>query len=107
KITSSEWVYATVNGLVYSIDKDNPAEIQTDIMGNVTIITMATDVSVPIFHVEADFFDKTLNIYPNGKVEKGLKSVKTGDDLKNARTQDGQPVLSQSYDPATLDGVAY
>src|SRR6185295_4488326 len=56
--------------------------------------------------VEADFFDKTLNIYPSRKVEKGIKAIMNGDDLKHVRTQDGKPVLERSYDMATLDGVA-
>jgi hypothetical protein len=106
RITASEWTYVTANGLVYSLDLDNAAEIETDVMGNVTIITMATDISTPILHVQGDFFAKTLNIYPNGKIQKGLSAIRKGDDLKNARTKDGKPVLTQSYDPATLDGVA-
>lgn len=106
RISSSEWMYAEANGLIYSLDRDNPAAIETDMMGNVTIISMPTDISTPIFHVEADFFDKTLNIYPNGKVLKGINAIKNGDDLMNAKTQDGQPVLTRTYDRDTLNGVA-
>lgn len=51
KITSSEWQYATVNGAVYSLDGDVPAEMETDAFGNVTIISHAFDISPAVIHV--------------------------------------------------------
>ncbi|MFD0586510.1 hypothetical protein ACFQZE_00740 [Paenibacillus sp. GCM10027627] len=106
QMTSSEWMYAGINGLTYSLDMDNAAEIETDRMGNVTIVQMTSDISSAIFHIEADFLDKTLNIYPNGRIHKGLQAIKSGDDLKNAVTSDGKPVLSSNLDQSTLNGVA-
>lgn len=106
KVTASQWVYVEANGLIYSLDKDNPASIKTDTMGNLTLITMADDIAAPIFHVQADCFEKSLNIYPNGKVQRGLAAIGRGSDLAAAKTQDGKPLVSGSYDPATLDGVA-
>ncbi len=109
RITSSEWIYATINGLIYSLDKDNPAVVATDGIGNVTIITDTGDVASPIFHVEGDNFDKTLNVYPNGKITKGLRTIQSGDDLKNAKTQADENVVT---DPSirknadTLNGIA-
>jgi hypothetical protein len=106
RITSSEWMYVQINGLTYSLDKDNAAEIETDLMGNITIVQMTADISSAIFHVEADFLDKTLNIYPNGRIHKRLQAIKSGDDLKKAVTADGKPVISASLDQTSLDGVA-
>lgn len=53
KITASEWIYCTINGLVYSVDEDTPAEVEADIQGNITIITAAIDISPAILHVQS------------------------------------------------------
>jgi hypothetical protein len=105
-VTASEWFYATANGLVYSIDKDNPAALVTDGMGAVTLIAMTADIAPPIVHVTSSIFDKVVNIYPNGAVQKALAAVKSGSDLKNAKTADGQPVVDPSTPQSTCDGVA-
>jgi hypothetical protein len=106
KVTSSEWTYVTANGLVYSLDLHNPAEIPLDFNGDLTIIASTRDIAAPILHVEADCFDKTLNVYPNGKVLQGLQAIKSGDDLKQAVTADGKPVVDPATDPGVLSGVA-
>ncbi|PWW02921.1 hypothetical protein DFQ01_108200 [Paenibacillus cellulosilyticus] len=106
RITSSEWMYVQMNGLTYSLDQHNAAEVETDLMGNVTIVQMTSDISSAIYHVEADFLDKTLNIYPNGRIHKGLQVIKSGGDLKKAVTADGKPVVTAQLDDKTLDGVA-
>lgn len=106
RLTSSIWVYAQVNGKTYSLDKDNPAMIPIDAMGNVTIVNMASDISSPVYHVESGFFSETINIYPNGHILKGLQDIKSGDDLRNAQTQDGKPVLTQQLNDNTANGIA-
>lgn len=53
KITSSEWQYCTVNGLVYSLDVDVPAEVELDPQGNITIISTAVDISPPVLHIQS------------------------------------------------------
>ncbi len=105
-ITSSEWLFATINGKVYSLDKDNPAIVPTDSRGMINIIQMTDHIAAPIFHLEADFLDKTINIYPNGKIQKGLSEISSGDDIKNAKDADGKPVLTTDQSADTLDGVA-
>ena len=105
-ITSSEWLFATINGKVYSLDKDNPAIIPTDARGMINIIQMTDHIAAPIFHLETDFWDKTVNIYPNGKIQKGLSEISSGDDIKNAKDADGKPILTTDQSSDTLDGVA-
>lgn len=105
-ITSSEWMYVTINGGMYSIDKDTPAVVETDTLGNITIINMANDISSPIFHIDTNNADEVMNIYPNGKIKKGLQSIKSGNDFKNVVTQDGKKLLSKDYDQNTLNGIA-
>ena len=51
KITSSEWQYVTINGSVYSLDLDVPAEVEADLFGDITIISPATDVSPAVIHI--------------------------------------------------------
>jgi hypothetical protein len=106
KITSSEWSYVTANGKVYSLDHDNPAQVPTDVQGNVTIIALTRDIASPILHVESDIFASTVNLYPNGKVHDGLAAIQTGSDLTNAKTADGKPVVGPGLSSDTADGVA-
>ncbi|MEN0005276.1 MAG: hypothetical protein AAF798_14075, partial [Bacteroidota bacterium] len=106
RITASEWQYVAINGLVYSLDKDVPADVPLDEMGNLTVIMPASSAACSVLHVEADFFDGTLNVYPNGKVLKGLNGVQKGEDLKNAKTPEGEPVVDPTTKKEDLDGVA-
>jgi hypothetical protein len=105
RITSSEWHWATANGLVYSLDHDTPAQVTTDSQGSVTIISLATDIAAPIYHLECEQFDKIVNLYPNGKILAGLQRIEAGSDLRNARTATGAPVVDPALDSDTLDGV--
>jgi len=104
-LTASDWVYATVNGKVYSLDLDTPVMVRADAAGKVTVIVQAADISTPILHVSSDSFVEVVNCYPNGRVYQGLGNIKTGADLK-AATADGKPVLDPGTDDATADGVA-
>ena len=107
KITASEWVYVTINGFIHSLDQASCAEVSTDMMGNVTIITATEDIACPVYHLTADWMDKTLNIYPNGKIAKGLANIKSAADLRSAKTKDGKPILANaSFDDDTLTAVA-
>lgn len=105
EITASEWTYVTINGLVYSLDLDTPLEVTTDETGALTVIGIASDIAPPILHVRSDLFDKTVNIYANGKIQAGLQAIKSGSDLRNARTPSG-PVIDHSVSDEALDGVA-
>ncbi|KAK6352477.1 hypothetical protein TWF730_009302 [Orbilia blumenaviensis] len=106
KITSSEWQYCIINGLMYSLDIDTPAIVTTDPFGKITIIGPANDSSPPVLHIQSDSFSETINIYPNGKIQHYLRKVKDGNDLRSARTQDGKPVLDQSLNKDLTDSIA-
>jgi len=105
EITASEWTYVTINGLAYSLDLDTPLEVTTDETGALTVIGIASDIAPPILHVRSDLFDKTVNIYANGKIQAGLQAIKSGKDLRNAQTPSG-PVIDHSVSDEALDGVA-
>ncbi|KAF3919766.1 hypothetical protein ABW20_dc0108395 [Dactylellina cionopaga] len=106
KITSSEWQYCQINGIMYSLDVDTPAYVTTDALGNVTIVGPANDISPPLLHLQSDSFSETINIYPNGKLQHYLQKVKNGNDLRAARTQDDKPILDSSITTELSDRVA-
>jgi hypothetical protein len=106
QLTAESWIYATINGLIYSLDKDTPATVTTDSSGSINIIQLTNDIAPPELHLDADFLASTLTIYANGKIQKGLRGIQSGADLKNATGQDGKPVLGGSYPDDTLDAVA-
>lgn len=105
ELTASEWSYVTINGSVYSLDIDAPAKVATDESGTLTLISLASDIAPPIIHVRSTAFSQTVNVYPNGKIQRGLAAIKSGKDLRNVRLGSGSLV-----DPAigsdTLDGLA-
>lgn len=104
-LTSSDWMYATVNGRLLSLDIDSPAAVTTDSTGNITVIVPASDISTPILHISSADLPGIVNVYPNGRVHQGLSSIRTGADLKGA-TANGKPVVDPSMDPNTADGTA-
>ncbi|KAI1802876.1 hypothetical protein F4811DRAFT_572527 [Daldinia bambusicola] len=106
KITSSEWQYATVNGLVYSLDSHVPAEVQTDEFGNITIISTASDVAPAVLHITSDVFKETLSVFPNGKIHHHLLNITDGASLREARTQDGKSVLPNDISEDVSNGIA-
>ncbi|KAI1644579.1 uncharacterized protein F4817DRAFT_318734 [Daldinia loculata] len=106
KITSSEWQYATVNGLVYSLDNHVPAEVETDEFGDITIISTASDVAPAVIHIASDAFNETLSIFPNGKIHHHLLGITDGASLRAARTQDGKSVLPSEISEDVSDGIA-
>lgn len=105
-LRSSEWVYVVANGLVYSLDKDTPAIIATDVLGHITIIQQTETISAPILSLSTDFLDQEINIHANGKIREGLSEIKQGTDLTNAKDQNGDPILDKQYEPGILTGIA-
>ncbi|HEU5226197.1 MAG TPA: hypothetical protein VFU49_00190 [Ktedonobacteraceae bacterium] len=106
-ITASEWVYVTINGCSYELDSTHPIAIAPDVQGNITIINRVTTISTPIFHLQAAFLDHVIDVDPAAKIKSGLKQIKSGSDLKNARTRDGASSLLQgNHDDQTLDHCA-
>ncbi len=105
-LKSSEWIFVNINGKTYSLDVDNPAKVVTDSRGMINIIQMTEDISTPIIHLDAAFLDKTVNIYQNGKIEKGLAEIESGEDIQNAKDANGDPILTTEQSPDTLNGVS-
>lgn len=55
RITCSEWQYYTINGLLYSLDEDVPAQVTTDDLGNLTLIATASGIATHVLHIQGLF----------------------------------------------------
>ncbi|HSR53241.1 MAG TPA: hypothetical protein VLV83_20650 [Acidobacteriota bacterium] len=106
KVTSSDWIRATVNGSTYSINPETCAEVTPDVQGGITVMQRADNIQTPVLFVEADFLPAKLTVNPAQKIFKGLSEVRSGADLKKATDRDGKPVLRQSVDDQTLNQSA-
>lgn len=79
----------------------------TNCLGNITIICEANTLSCPVFHIESDFTDKVVNVYPFSHIFQTLKkNTATGDLLQNAYDQFGQGVIDGDFDQVTLDSMS-
>jgi len=105
-VTASEWTHAEVNGSNHTLDPYTPVEVRTDVQGNVTIINKVSSISTPRFYLSAELLEGEVEANPASKVEDGLKSIKSGEDLMNARTSDGSPLLDKSIGREKADAAA-
>jgi hypothetical protein len=107
-VNASKRTLTIINGRAHVIDDDpaEPVRVTTDFAGNVTIIQRVTTISTPSFRLRADFIDGAIDVDPAAKLMAGLRRVQSGDDLANAPTQDGKPLVTRQVDRATLDGAA-
>jgi hypothetical protein len=107
-LTASEWTYATVNGYLKVLEPDDAIVMKTDSLGRLTIINKVSTVTTPIFRATADFLTEPVMANPAANVLAGLGKVQTGQDLLDATTQEGQPVVTGEArnDPDGLDAVA-
>jgi hypothetical protein len=50
-ITSSELQYLLINNVAYTVDSKVAAMVSPGMMGNITIISSATDLASPVLHI--------------------------------------------------------
>ncbi len=107
-ITASEWMYATVNGYFKALDPTDAIDAVTDSLGKVTIINKVGRMATPIFSVTAECLAAPVTANPAANVLAGLAKLQTGQDLLDAQTLDGQPVITGDLrnDSDQLDAVA-
>jgi hypothetical protein len=102
RLAASEWCEVTINGVSHVLDSKNTLEVKTDMQGNITIINKADGISTPIFRI----VECPEPINPALKIKKGLETIKTVDDLKNARRQNGKPLVAPSVKEEDLKEAA-
>ncbi|WP_111600377.1 hypothetical protein [Chitinophaga skermanii] len=104
-LSSSEWLYVEINGEAYNMDVNHPVSVTTDNRGMINIVQLTDEVLSPIFYLDAAFLDKTINVFPHGKVIDGLSNIQSADDLRKAKDINGDPILTGYHPPATLNHV--
>ncbi|NJK32493.1 MAG: hypothetical protein HC927_08820, partial [Deltaproteobacteria bacterium] len=107
RVSASELTYTTINGNLYVLAADQWITVNTDPTGTLTCINRVTDIATPIYTVAADFLTAPVVLNPADKVIGGLAGIKSGDDLKNAKKQDGTPLISGDYSDEVYDYAAY
>jgi hypothetical protein len=103
KITS-EPLLVTANNRSYYINK-NPTVIPTNASGQVTIVTPADELlGGPVFAVTVEHGQQseTVNAYAAQRVLDRLSRVKTGDDIKNAKSTTGKAVFPQTQSSTSV-----
>lgn len=107
QLSASEWTYTTVNGNLYALDDQNLVTVHTDQNGTISFINKISSIATPIFTIKSDAFEDEIVLNPAKKLTEGLASIQTGDDLKNAKKQNGDPLFDASkYSDQQLDYMA-
>jgi hypothetical protein len=104
EVTADTWTYVFLNGALHAIDRSQPLQVTTDLTGELTIITEATDISAPMIHLRVEGIDGVRDIEPADKIKRKLAEVK---DFADEKLQDGQSLLDerQKKDTGTLNNV--
>ncbi len=105
KVTASAAVTITSGGKTYQIDSKTPAWLQTDGIGELSIVSQASTISATALYLWSNFMDleEAIVIYPDYDTCNRLSQVQ-GQDLANATTYDGSPLLPSGY--TGTDGLA-
>lgn len=59
-----------------------------------------------LIQITGDSFAETINVYPSGKIQYHLQHVNDGKGLRDAKQQDGKPVIDPATSEDVSDGVA-
>ncbi|KZF24922.1 hypothetical protein L228DRAFT_58472 [Xylona heveae TC161] len=108
-LKSSGYVDILVNGLSVQA---NPSGVPlfTDQDGLLTLVVPTDGISSNSFTIatkdDASDAEGALPIDPTAKVYDALSKIQTGDDLKNAKTQLGQPLLQKELSDNDIDQAA-
>lgn len=108
-VNASEWAYTQVNGNLYILDdnEDAPITVHTDALGYLTLINQVGDLSTPVYTFQHPNTKENLIANPSTKVTEGLAAIQSGDDLKNATNQLGEPVITGDYSDDVFNYAAY
>jgi hypothetical protein len=110
RLRSSGWVSIIVNGRNVSVGPDG-LTIRTDSHGVVTLIIPTEDISSYTFTLDDvpgnnSLSGQSFSIDPSTKIQAALASIQSGDDLKDAKTKSGKPLIDSDLSQDDLDGAA-
>lgn len=82
-LTSSQWGYVTINGYLWELSPNDPVEVRTDSLGNLTIIAPTVTLGTPVYHVKAkpQAGSEPANLNPAAKAIQKLSQIRTAQDL--------------------------
>lgn len=95
RLSASDYVQLEANGVSYTLNKGDAAMIAPDAYGDISIITLADDISTPVLYLEHPSLSGKITINPAAKVHDGLNAIKSADDLVKAKLQDGRELVDE------------
>ncbi len=81
RVSASSRARVVINGVAHVVDEGTSVEALTDFQGNVTLINRVRDLSTPLVHLRADFFDGVLDVDPAHNVADRLRKVQGPGDV--------------------------
>lgn len=93
RLSASDYVQLEANGISYTLSKGDAVTITPDAYGDISIITLADDISTPVLYLEHPSFVSRIVINPAAKVHDGLNAIKSADDLGKVKLQDGRELV--------------
>ncbi len=95
-----------INNQKRFLQPQKPFEVALDELHNINIIYPTDSLSANSVFISADFLDTTIEINPtHGITEAMSEKIKNTDDLLNAQTQTGQPLLKQRLSQQELEQI--
>lgn len=92
KVSADTWTQLFLNGGLHGVDGEGPATVVTDLLGDLTIVSDAMDISSPTITVLVDG-EPPVTFNPADGVKGKLEKVK---DFAEERLPDGQPLLNEA-----------
>lgn len=94
-----------INNKKYQLSATLPTELPY--AGYYNIVYPADSIAAPEIIISAPFIDEAIVIDPAAPLKQKISTkIRTGADLANAKKQDGTPLISGTYDMATLNEAA-
>jgi hypothetical protein len=81
RVSASSRARVVINGEAHIIGEGVSVDALTDFQGNLTVINRVRDLSTPLLHLRADFFDGVLDVDPAHNVADRLRNVQGPGDV--------------------------
>lgn len=95
-ISASAQIQLEVNGEGITVSPKQSTRVQPNERGNITIMAKTDSLASTHLYLESDALSERLVINPGTKLQNQLKKIKSGNDLKKAKTADGSPLIDSS-----------
>lgn len=107
KISADTNIFAYINSKSYHIGPNHEVTFELGIVPEFTLICPVTDIAGANIYLKASFLTEDASINLANKVLERIQSkIQTGNDLKNAKKQNGESLVPKNVDSDTLDSAA-